>query len=348
MAKTNKKDTNALTDKEIAKVLAGREAEGGAFEDTVKEAEVVQEDPYLKSAEALQAATGKKGLGKVKTNTTTQDGPSSDDVLGWHDFNPGGLPSAGKFYPIGTTMMIRPAKTAEIRHFSTLEESDIFDVDDKLNHILQNCVKVRAEKKVLSWKDIIEEDRVFIILAVRDLTFKEPENKLMVTKRCGDCNEENQIEVASRNFSLNEIPEDIEKYYSPSKRCYLIQTKTLGEITMRPPTIGVMQVITKYIRNKEREGGAWDKAWVQILPYITQEWRGFNDKMIFDGEVQFKGWESTKYTVHYRLAEKLRIGVQQNMQVSCSSCGAGVTAPVDFPEGIKSLFVISDISGELL
>ena len=245
-------------------------------------------------------------------------------------------------------MMIRPAKTAEIRHFSTLEETDIFDVDDKLNHILQNCVKVRAEKKVLSWKDIIEEDRVFIILAVRDLTFKEPENKLMVTKRCGDCNEENQIEVASRNFSLNKVTEEVEKYYSPSKRCYLIQTKSLGELVMRPPTIGVMQVITKYIRAKEREGGAWDKAWVQIIPYIQQEWRGFNDKAIFDGEVGFKGWESTKYTVHYRLAEKLRIGVQQNMQVSCSSCGAGVTAPVDFPEGIKSLFVISDISGELL
>ena len=44
MAKTNKKDTNALTDKEIAKVLADREAEGGAFEDNeVKEAVNIME-----------------------------------------------------------------------------------------------------------------------------------------------------------------------------------------------------------------------------------------------------------------------------------------------------------------
>ena len=347
MAKQNNKKQHNLTEEEIAKALAAREAAGGAFEE-VQEAEVVQEDPYAASAKEQEAKTGRKSLGKVKTGTTTMDGVSSDEALGWHDFPVTGLPSKGKFYPIGTSFMIRPAKTAEIRHFSTLEENDIFDVDDKLNHILQNCVKVRAEKKVLSWKDIIEEDRVFVILAIRDLTFKEPENKLMVKKRCPDCNEENQIEVSSKNFSLNQVPEDIEKYYSPSHRCYVIQTRSLGEIMMRPPTIGVMQVITKYIRQKEREQGAWDRAWIQILPYIQQEWRGFTDKAIFDGEVDFKGWDEKKYTVHYRLAEKLRIGVQQNMQVSCHACGAGVTAPVDFPEGIKSLFVISDISGELL
>ena len=310
-------------------------------------------DPYLANAQRLKESAKKDGLGKVDTKKSKggridSEDASSDLVLGYHNMHISDLPSKGLFYPLDVDLQIRPAKVAEIRHFSTLQERDLFDVDDKLNHILQNCTKMRTKTRVMSWKDILEEDRIFIILAVRALTFSKGENKLQVKKNCPDCNTENVIEIANQNLQFNTIPSDLMKYYDEFNRVLSIQTKSCGTIYMKPPTIGVMQIVTKYIREKERQGENWDKAYVQILPYVQHEWRGFTEREIFQGEVDFQGWDDTKYTLHYRLAEQVKVGVKPDVVCSCKACGSEVAAAINFRGGIKDLFVVSDISGELL
>lgn len=310
-------------------------------------------DPYLANAQRLKESAKKDGLGKVDTKKSKggridSEDASSDLVLGYHNIHISDLPSKGLFYPLDVDLQIRPAKVAEIRHFSTLQERDLFDVDEKLNHILQNCTKMRTKTRVMSWKDILEEDRIFIILAVRALTFSKGENKLQVKKNCPDCNTENVIEIANQNLQFNTIPSDLMKYYDEFNRVLSIQTKSCGTIYMKPPTIGVMQIVTKYIREKERQGENWDKAYVQILPYVQHEWRGFTEREIFQGEVDFQGWDDTKYTLHYRLAEQVKVGVKPDVVCSCKACGSEVAAAINFRGGIKDLFVVSDISGELL
>jgi hypothetical protein len=44
----------------------------------------------------------------------------------------------------------------------------------------------------------------------------------------------------------------------------------------------------------------------------------------------------------------IRVGVDEKVHGTCTSCGAEIHAPISFPRGIKSLFVVSDIAGELL
>jgi hypothetical protein len=311
-------------------------------------------DPYIESAKKLKESARKDGLGKVdvKKSKGGQVDPDSDlksdTFLGFQPLYATDLPSQGLFYPADIELQIRPAKVAEIRHFSTLQERDLFDVDDKLNNIVQNCSKIRTKTRMMSWKDLLEEDRIYVILAIRALTFSKGENKLQVKKNCEDCNTENIIEIANDNLQFNNIPEDLMKYYDEFNRVLAIQTKSAGTIWMKPPTIGVMQVITRYIREKERSGENWDKAHVQILPYIHHEWRGFTEKDIFTSEVDFQGWDDTKYTLHYRLAERVKVGVKPDVACTCKGCGAEVTAAINFRGGIKDLFVVSDISGELL
>ena len=227
-------------------------------------------DPYIANAQRLKETAKKDGLGKVDTSKgkggRVEEEIVSDMVLGYHPVHVADLPSGGLFYPLDVELQIRPAKVAEIRHFSTLQERDLFDVDEKLNHILQNCTKIRTKTRMMSWKDILEEDRIFLILAIRALTFSKGENKLQVKKNCPDCNTENTIEIANQNLQFNSIPADLMKYYDEYNRILSIQTKSCGVIYMKPPTIGVMQIVTKYIREKERQGESWDKAYIQILP----------------------------------------------------------------------------------
>ena len=286
-----------------------------------------------------------QGLGKATMSRFLNDVESSDHHLGWISMNVENLPSEGRFYPIGAELKIRSARVAEIRHFSTIDEQNIVDIEEKLNSIVKACAKFTVGSRVLSYKDFLEEDRIFILLAIRDLTFPETENKLMI--EASDSNGKPfKVELKSEHLDVEKISDQIESYYDEEARAFLIQTKSAGEVRMAPPTIGVMEEITKFMQTRQRERKNWDQSFIQILPYITQDWRGFNTKAIFDKEIEFQGWTEKKYMVVYRLAEQMKIGVKPELKVDHE--GEEVLVPLNFPGGIMSLFIISDLSSELL
>jgi len=317
-------------EKELERILAEKEAQATAIE----EADVIEE------------TITNQGLGSVNMDSYGPEKAAHSDIhLGWYNLNMEDLPSRGRFYPKDMEIKIRSAKVAEIRHFSTMDENNLLDIDEKLNSIVQSCTNVSCSSKRVSFKDICEEDRFFIILSVRDLTFPEPENALKVNFTAPSGNS-HDIEIKRDYFRYFEIPGDIEKYYDETSRGFVIQTRSYGEIFMKPPSIGVMQEVTKYIRERQEKGINIDQSLIQIIPFISTDWRNFNQKKIFDIEVDMNGWDNKKYTLLYRLAEKMKIGIQPEMKVVVEDEEASV--PINFRDGIKSIFIIQDFSGELL
>jgi hypothetical protein len=263
------------------------------------------------------------------------------------------LPSGGRFYREDFDIHIRAARVGEIRDFSTVDEENLKDVDDKLNSILVSCIKVMYGSQKGSYRDILEEDRIYIILAIRELTFKNGEAKIMMPvgkKKCttSSCKAQENVELKTQNLQFNHVDDLVERYYDDVNRCYTVHTKNYGEITLAPPTIGVMRSITDYVRKREEESKSWDKSALTILPYIQREWRGFNEREIFAAMTSFQGWDTGKYSLVYRLIEKMKIGIKAEFAYPCQSCGGEVTVPLSFPGGIKSLFIVQDISSELL
>lgn len=287
-------------------------------------------------------------LGRVQlTRDVEEELKDINEKIGYVPLLMENLPSKGKFYRDDMRISIRSSKVAEIRDFSTMDENNLFDVDEKLNNILNSCTRVEYGSRRGTYRDILEEDRLFIILSIRELTFKQGENKLVIGARCEHCKGDNSYELRT-NVLQYHTTEDFDKYYDDSNKCFAFETKSSGVIRMAPPTIGVMRVVTEYIREKEQKKEAWDKSFLQILPFLQRDWRGFDSKTIFNQSIDFQGWSTTKYTTVYRLAEKLKVGVKQELSKECAHCGGEVTVPISFPGGVKSLFVISDLSSELL
>ena len=299
-------------------------------------------------------------LGKVDTNRqmnkVTSDDPEIkrlNAMVGYTRLDLNSFPSKGKFYRDDFEIHIRPAKVAEVRNFSTIDEENLREVDEGLNNIVVSCCKVMYGSQRGSYKDILEEDRIYLILSIRELTFKTGEQTLMMPvgkKSCKsqECKSQESIELRTSNLQFNTVVEKFEKYYDENDRCYSVATKNYGVIQMAPPTIGVMRAITDYIRDREEKNLGWDKSTLAILPYLQREWRGWNEKDIFAKITSFQGWDSTKYTIVYRLAEDMKVGVKPEMVFPCKSCGEEVSVPLTFPGGIKALFIVSDISAELL
>jgi len=275
----------------------------------------------------------------------TQKAQDADTLLGYHSLAVNALPSAGMFYPKGTQVHIRSAKVAEIRHFSTIDEQNILDVDEKLNNIVEACTRVTSDKTRMSYKDLLEEDRFFLILSIRDLTFPEPESNLSVDHT--DKNGEKQtVEIKKETFKYFAIPETLDKYYDDTARTFLIETKSFGILKVAPPTIGVMQKMTAYIKDRQEKGLKIDQSVLQVMPYMVSEWRGFTDKDIFKFEMEMNSWSNKKYSLIYKLSEQMKVGIKPEMSVQIGDDWEDV--PIGFRDGIKSLFIVQDISGELL
>ena len=313
----------------------------------------------VEASEVQRTPDGKiSSLGKVDTRkgrgVTPVDDPEIkriQDLVGYIEFDLNQLPSGGKFYRDDFQIHIRAARVGEIRNFSTMDENHLKDVDDKLNDILLMCTKLTFGKSVGSYKDILEEDRIYIILSIRELTFKEGEAKLMLNAKKHECHSHesrSKVELRTTNLDFQQEDDLVAKYYDNENKRYTIHTKNYGDIIMKPPTIGVMRAITTYIRKKEEENSKWDKSSVQILPYTIDEWRGLTDKDIFRFSTDYQGWDANRFSVTFRLAEKMKVGVKPELKQTCLGCGTEVTAPLEFPDGIKSLFVVPDISSELL
>lgn len=290
-----------------------------------------------------------KDLGKVEPRDTSnrksrnaEEGEIErevQNVLGEVEINFEKLPSKGKFYPGDMRIYIRAAKTSEVKDFSMMDETNPLEINEKLNNILSACVNVKRIGKRGSYKDITEDDKMFIILSIRDITFIQGENVISLKHTCDSCGTDNDVRLQTVDLQYQTENETLAKYYDPSIRMYRVKSKKHGEILICSPKIGVMQEITDYARSKEQKKEKWDKAAVQILPYMNLEWRSMDDKKIYDVLVDMEGWNTSKYSQVYRLTEMARSGIKQNIEHPCSQCGKKLEIPVEIEGGMKGLFI---------
>jgi len=265
------------------------------------------------------------------------------------------LPSEGKFYPRNSEISIRSAQNQEIRHYSTIEESDPYDVNDKIGIVVEKSAKLKVGPTQASWKDVTTEDRMFLFFAIRDLTFPEPEQQISMNLGCnrscmgtpGSWNE--KVVINNQEFGYYELPENLMKWYSEEERCLKFEHPVLGgTFRLYAPTVGVTKVLNDYTRRLMQENKAIDKSFYKVAPYIIKDWRGLDENKIMHEHQENLKWGTDKLATVEALVDKFKFGMKTDVTRKCGKCGVEVSAPITFPGGFKSLFVVSSAIGDLL
>ncbi len=289
-------------------------------------------------------------LGKAESYTNS---PSFD--VGWKNLPVELLPSKGMFYPSGAKIAIRAADVKEIRHFSAIDEDDRLDIEEKLGYVIDRCLRMDFPGEgVVSFKDLIQEDRFFAVMAIRDLTFISGENSiiLMPKIKCDDkaeCPFSRGMELRTGALRSYELDPKILKYYNNSTRSFTFEVKKIGKtIEMSVPTIGINRAISDFVIYCSSRNIDIDEGFLKIAPFILKEWRGLTNERILMRMREADYWSKEEYSLYFGLSEKIKIGTEIDVKQICPVCGKEVTADIAFPSGLRSLFVISDIFGELL
>lgn len=330
-----------------------------------KEINESYEDQVLKEFEGTQAQEEPKtitDLGNIRDNKSEEDDKYLDEELSrvgrlrdFHNIPLDCLPSLGRFYPDNTRISIRAARVDEIREFSAIDENDIKDVTDKLTYMVSQCVKVYYGNVPGSYRDLLAADRIVLVLKIRELTFLDGMSSIKLpvpANACetAGCKPQDTIIFNSTKLNFTTPAPEIEKYYDSVNKCYNVRTKSFGVITLFPPSIGVTSIISNWIVEQANESKKIDAALTEIMQYLVGDWRRLNSKSIFNIIGELSTWPTEKFTLVFRLIEKVNIGIEFELKERCETCGGEITVPITFPDGYKSLFIptVSDFGDELL
>lgn len=337
------KDDNLSAEERALRSLDGSQVQSNTEQQGLNDLEnAVSKEQIIQTTQK----TEHNFIGKVEKHDYSKESVASTELKhGFFSVNIEDFPSKGRFYPRGTKVRIKSATVKDIRTFSALDEDNPYEVDEALVELLSNCVRVSFPDRVGSWKDICEEDRLNLILSIRELSFAEGENKIAFEVKCESCGTTNNMDIANENFQKRELNDKLIKYYSETDRRFNIETKSYGTINIKPPTIGIMRVVNKYIKSlQENKENIKDYLpFLKTVPYMVEEWRGFSLDNMSNYRMEFLRWNTSKFLTYTKLVELAQISVKDKMMKPCSKCGDPVEADIQLPTGIKGLFIEANI-----
>ena len=258
--------------------------------------------------------------------------------LQFFNFDIGELP-CGEFYPSGTVFMVRPAQVREIQAYSMVDDNNFYDIVEKMNDILQSCVRVKyPDGKVGSYIEVKDQDRLFLVFLIRELTFQQG-NSLTVNSKCS-CGEDVQMELKRDNFSFHEIDEKLERYFSASTRTYHFSTINGREFELTPPNIGLQKSFTDYILKESNEKRTPNLSFLKIIPFMLAGRTSITYEGIKAKLKEFEEIDDISFQFLNAAVGKMTFGIKE-LKKKCS-CGEEVHTDMQFPNGASSIFVIHD------
>ena len=292
-------------------------------------------------------------LGKIKATEDT--GLSAAEESPWKLLRFDILPSKGLFYPKGAELLIKSAKTKEIRHWSTMDEHDPIDVREKIAFILNKCTKFKIKGKpiIFNLNDFLEVDKFHILFRIQELTFPNNENKLMANIKCDNskCGSVNRVQVGSQNLLGFEIPNLIEKWYSEEERGFVVPSEKLND-TLRfyMPTVGITNAIREYRQEEIKKGIDIDESFYNFSPYVLSDFRNLSRDKINHLKLESNGWLQNKFLAIHKFTEDIKKESVNKVTCVCESCKTQITTSI-FLGGsftVKNIFVISARFDELI
>lgn len=246
----------------------------------------------------------------------------------------------GQFYPIGTLFMVRPAQVREIQAYSMVDDENFYDIVEKMNGMLQSCVRIKyPEGRMGSFLEVKDQDRLFLIFLIRELTFQQG-NSLTVNAICPCDNTEISIELKRDNFVFHEIDEKLKNYYSVNKGSYVFSIKNNKEYELTPPNIGLQKAFSDYIIRETNDKKKPNLAFLKIIPFMlagrtTITYEGVKAKL-----KEFEDMDDMSFQFLNSAVSKMTFGIKELKKIC--ECGDEVRTEMRFPDRASGIFVIHD------
>lgn len=269
-------------------------------------------------------------------------------LQGWVPVDRGEMGIRSMFYPQDWEFRIKPATTIQIRNWASIDEENISQVNNVMNEILKTCVSVNSEYGKVSWEKINSWDRFWFILKVQQYTFKTGENKIEFEDDCNECGE-SLLFTLRPDTLFYEFPDDdvVNNCWNMEKMQWDINPNEYDVVgrplTLYTPTVGKDNALIQWAYAQNQQGKKLDEVFLKFLPYMLE--RPIKDMNVLDRKIkeiekEFKSWSTDMFMFMDEVVRNITINPSEKLRQTCEHCGAEVTSNVQFPNGIRRLFVV--------
>lgn len=249
------------------------------------------------------------------------------------------LPCGGS-YPPGTKIMVRPAKTVEIQNYSMVDDNNFYDIVEKMNLMLQSCVRVKySDNKMGTYLDIKDQDRLYIIFLIRELTFQKGK-QLSINTECS-CGAKNEVELICNNFVFHEVDKKLESCFDKVSRSYKFELINGMSYELSPPNIGIQKAFTEYIVKENAEDKKPNVSFLKIIPFMLPNRNSITYDGIKSKLEEFQKIDDVSFQFLNDVVGKMTFGVKE-LKKNCTSCGMEIHTKMTFPNGASGIFVVHD------
>lgn len=310
----------------------------------MKNKETAEHEAKLK---ALDSATPQENLGNQKDSIVEV----VDPIAGWQDIKRDIIPYEGRLYSTKYRFQVKPASVGTIKHFSSMDEDNPLSVNDALTYVLSNHIRVLDGNRLLDPLDVIyEHDRFFFVMLVHVYTGSTTALKFPTScKVDSTCGHKQDAVITPYNLKVKELEEKAWSYLNPELGKFVVETKTLGKFTFKPLTLKISGEITEFIMAQRKESNDIDKMFLTMAPFLNFEDRlpGQSMKEFYQKYLQLTD-SSRKITLLDRLEKMLSPQQLAEIEVTCEKCSRPFRAPISSLAGLRDIFFVDDIDGELL
>ena len=209
-------------------------------------------------------------------------------------------------------------------------------VDDILNYMIEKCCNVKNPNYPGNcWKDLKNVDRFYILLAIKEFTFIDGENELMVP-----ISEDKQIPVVKEMIDFVNIPDEIMKFYNPDEKCFIFNVAG-NPMKVHVPSLGVNDWLKKYVAQKINAKEGYDEDFITYAPMLIKDYRGLSQRAYEEMVGASRLWNVKEWSVLAYVTEKLGGATEPKIKY-INEDGGEVEIPLTFRGGIRSLFVLSN------
>lgn len=262
----------------------------------------------------------------------------------------------GRLYPSDMVIEVRGADVPEIRAWSNINEKDPMSISKHVIDIITACVRVSSASGVHTYnvKDLYEHDKLALLMTIHTLTFADKRDTMMYVK--AECSNEgcgkvfDQLAVTPANLMYKTPDEKYDKYIDAEKGCYVMPTKTYGEIVYRPSTIGLGNAMLSWSKTFKPQFVIDNQEMLKTVQSLVTDWRTANDKSLRKLQIeQYNNMDAKQLGFRSGLIDLLSIEVLDTLEYVCPDCGATFRCPLAIEGGYKGMFVpVQSVDDELL
>lgn len=210
------------------------------------------------------------------------------------------LPSKGLFYDNDLSIMIRGANPYEIEKYDLSNHSSYDTINQDIYSLLSSTVIVSDSKKRRSILEIIDVDKHYLVIMIRDLT--EGQNEIIVHPDNGTAFD--AIKLCAENIELQEPDDFLNSHYSEYYKCYYFDTE-FGDYYFSPPTFGLHNSLFEQMKNRIFNKKTYDKDFISVMQTLNRNNYNVSISEIDEMEANFFTMDRMEYLTIKTISDKV-------------------------------------------